>query len=105
MSWLADAFVDLRQRIQNRWTDYFHGDPHEAKERPYVLDELLRPSSWLAFGLSFIFVNLIVWLFRPPEWFVLLLLGGFGILGQKLFMDVWFTSSRKKPEKRIEGDE
>ncbi|TXR46611.1 hypothetical protein [Phyllobacterium endophyticum] len=104
MSWLAEAFVDLWQRIQNRWTDYFHGDPHEGKVKPYLRDELLSPSSWLAFGLYAVIMFLTFWLLSPPEWLVLLLLIGFAVLGRALFKDIWFTSSWTKPKKPDDAD-
>ena len=105
MSWLADAFADLRQRIQNRWTDDFHGDPHEPKEKPYILDELFRPSTWLALILYAVSMFLIIWLFYPPEWFVILLGVGYAVLGQALIKDKWFTSSWTRQEKRTDKDE
>lgn len=101
-TWFINAVADLRKRIQRRWT---HGDPHAMDDKPYIMDELLRPSSWLAFGLYFVSMLLIIWIFSPPEWLALVMLCGFAVLGRALFKDVWVISSWAKPEKRLDGDE
>jgi hypothetical protein len=87
-----------------------NGRNKEHKRKPYIMDELLKKSSWMYLILYFIFMIIsvsILSFFQAPSWTYYCIVGGFGVLGQALIKDKFITSAwtdnkdNGDPEKKL----
>lgn len=63
----------------------------DRDNRPFILNELRKPRIYITLLIYFVAV-LVVFSFNPPEWLIIILICGFGVLGQALITDKIYTS-------------
>ncbi|MBB4170832.1 Na+/pantothenate symporter [Rhizobium sp. BK538] len=72
-------------------------------KRPFILNELKKPRIYITLLIYFLGM-LIVFSFNPPEWLIILLVCGFGVLGQALITDKIYTSRWTRSEDETDSN-
>lgn len=89
--------------VKNIITTWKDATERKGSEKPYIMDELLKPSSWKILGWYFvgmIAVGVVITTIGNDHlsfWVLLILVGGFGVLGQALIKDKFITSRWTTP--------
>jgi hypothetical protein len=83
------------RKIIATWKD---ATEQKCGEKPYIMDELLKPSSWKILGWYFAGMMVAIGILaiidndRLAFWVGFPIIGGFGVLGQALIKDKFITS-------------